>query len=181
MRCWTIQSPDVFAVLRAGRVWRAHARHVPREWLGSYRWMAGEMRGSLGPSRASTQMPVWLWCAWRGCTRPKPDLRATGHLPRGTRGVRLELELDEARVLRSDFELWHYVLNGWYLPRSMQDDREFEARPDADRLPGSWRRIFELDWNDRRYVATRSQRAIQGVCWELRPTDVMDATPFRAR
>lgn len=181
MRCWTIQSPEVFAALRAGRVWRAHERHVPRDWLASYRWMAGEMRCSLGPPTAPTQMPVWLWCAWRGRTRLKPDLRATGHLPRGAQGVRIELELDEARVLRSDFELWHYVLNGWYLPQSAQDEREFEARPEVDLIPFSWRRIFDLDWNDGRYVASRGQRAIQGVCWELRPTDVTDATPFRPR
>jgi hypothetical protein len=181
MRCWTIQSPDVFAVLRAGRVWRAHARHVPREWLGSYRWMAGEMRGSLGPSRASTQMPVWLWCAWRGRTRPKPDLRATGHLPRCTRGVRLELELDEARVLRSDFELWHYVLNGWYLPASAADERAFEADPDPRRIEPSWDRIFDLQGHSRRYTAARAERSIQGVIWELRPADVVKSTPFVAR
>ncbi|MFO1207343.1 MAG: DUF3841 domain-containing protein [Burkholderiales bacterium] len=181
MRAWTIQSPEVFAALQAGRVWRARERQVPRDWLASYRWMADQMREGLGPPTAPSQMPVWLWCTWRGRSRPKPDLRATGHLPRGTRGVRIELNLDEARVLRSDFELWHYVMNGWYLPRSAQDERDFERRPDGDRIAASWRRIFDMAWEDRRYVSSRGRRAIQGVCWELRPADVTAATPFVAR
>lgn len=126
-------------------------------------------------------MPVWLWCAWRGSAQPKPDLRATGHLPKGTLGVRIELEICESRVLRSDFELWHYVLNGWYLPQAPQDEREFDTAPDARRIKQSWQRIFELGWRDRRYVAARTQRAIQGVCWELRPEDVVDAKSFVAR
>lgn len=154
---------------------------MPREWLASYRWMAGMMRESLGPPATRAQMPVWLWRAWRGRSRPRPDLRATGHLPSGAPGVRLELEIDEARVLCSDFELWHYVLNGWYLPRSPQDEREFDAQPDVDRIAASWRRIFDLAWDDRRYVPARTRRAIQGVCWELRPADVTGATAFVAR
>ena len=181
MRVWTIQSPEVFAVLQAGRVWRARERHVPREWLTSYRWMVGMMRERLGPPAAPTQMPVWLWCTWRGHSRRKPDLRASGHLPRGAQGVRLEVEIEEARVLRSDFELWHYVLNGWYLPQSAQDEREIEGRPDDVLIAANWRRIFDLGWNDRRYVAARDRRSSQGVCWELRPADVVDASMFRAR
>lgn len=181
MRAWTIQTPKVLTELSAGRTWRASCEHVQPEWLASYQWMAGEMRQRLGRPTTREQMPIWLWCAWRGSSRPKPDLRASGHLPVGSRGIRIELQIDDARVLRSDFELWHYVLNGWYLPQSLQDEREFDAAPDRGRVKPSWQRIFDLDWRDRRYVAARSQRAIQGVCWELRPDDVIEATTFDAR
>ncbi len=181
MRAWTIQTPNVLAKLSAGHVWRASERHVRREWLSSYCWMATAMRERIGRPAMRGQMPVWLWCAWRGSSRPKPDLRAVGHLPRGALGVRIELEIDDARALRSDFELWHYVLNGWYLPSSLQDELEFDAAPVTRRIKPSWQRIFDLEGRDRRYVAASAQRAIQGVCWELRPADVIDATSFVAR
>ena len=62
-------------------------------------------------------MPIWAWYQWEG-SRRKPDLRASGYLPKGEPGVRLELRVADDRVLLSDFDLWHYVLNYWYLPKS---------------------------------------------------------------
>jgi hypothetical protein len=181
MRAWTIQTMDVLAQLQSGRTWRAHEAHVQSSWRPAYRWMCRQMRRQLAERAARGQMPVWLWCQWRGADRARPDLRATGHLPPGTRAVRLELELERARVLQSDFELWHYVLNGWYLPASLQDERDFEAAPVARRIEPSWRRVFDLQWHDRRYTAPRAQRSIQGVTWDIRPDDLRAATSFVAR
>jgi hypothetical protein len=181
MRAWTIQTSDALLALRSGQVWRAHAQHVPADWFRAYLWMSGEMRVRLGQPDYWWQAPIWVWCQWRGAARPKPDLRARNHLPTGTRGVRIELELDDARILRSDFELWHYALNGWYLPASLDDERRFEEGPHRRRIAPSWQRIFDLAWNDRRYRAPRRQRSIQGVLWELRPDDVREVTEFIAR
>jgi hypothetical protein len=181
MRVWTIQTTEVWAALDSGKTWRTS--DVPEEasWAPAYRWMAQAMRQRIGAPASRHQMPVWVWCQWRGAARPRPDLRARGHLPAGTSGVRIELELDETRLLRSDFELWHYVLNGWYLPTSHADEREFDARPDRRRIEPSWQRIFDLEWRNRRYTAVRTAKAIQGVTWELRPDDVRGVKAFVAR
>ncbi|MBK6351506.1 MAG: DUF3841 domain-containing protein [Steroidobacteraceae bacterium] len=181
MRAWTIQTPDVLAVLRSGQTWRARACNVPHDWTRAYQWMSGEMRARLGQPANAWQSPIWVWCQWRGATRAQPDLRARGHLPTGTCGVRIELDLDDARLLLSDFELWHYVLNGWYLPTSLADEGPFNARPDRRRIAASWKRVFDLDWLNRRNTAARSASSIQGVTWELRPGDVRGATTFTAR
>jgi hypothetical protein len=143
--------------------------------------MRREMVARLGPPTLQEQMPVWLWCQWRGQRRRKPDLRHRGHLPQGSMGVRIELEIDGAHVLRSDFDLWHYVLNGWYLPGSLADERDFDAHPDRRRIEPSWQRIFDLGWSNRRYTVAGGEKSIQGVTWELRPEDVRGATGFRAR
>ncbi len=181
MRVWTIQAPEVLAALRAGTCWRADARACRRPWRPAYRWMADRMREQLGAPSDPQQMPVWLWCQWRGIARPKPDLRARGHLPAGAAGVRIELEIDSARILQSDFELWHYVLNGWFLPANLAEERAFDAHPDRRRISPSWQRIFELAVTHRRYSGPRAGRSIQGVTWELRPGDVRGAVAFTAR
>lgn len=181
MRAWTIQTMAAWTALSAGRTWRTCAAPGERAWVPAYRWMAQAMRLRLGNPPLRHQMPIWVWCQWRGASRARPDLRTRGHLPPGTPGVRLELELDESRLLRSDFELWHYVLNGWYLPDSPADERDFDARPDRPRVEPSWQRIFDLDRRDRRYMAGRESKSIQGVIWELRPDDVRGATDFVAR
>jgi hypothetical protein len=181
MRAWTIQSTEVWTALSSGKTWRAFDDAAEPSWEPAYRWMARAMRHRLGAPDARHQMPIWVWCHWRGATRARPDLRACGHLPPGTPGVRIELELDESRLLRSDFELWHYVMNGWYLPSSLADEREFDERPDRRRIKSSWQRIFDLGWHDRRYTAGRNAKSIQGVTWELRPDDVRGATNFVAR
>jgi len=103
------------------------------------------------------------------------------HLPSGETGVRIELEIDATRILQSDFELWHYVMNGWYLPESLADERAFDARPDRRRIEPSWRRIFDLARCHRRYSGPRAGRSIQGTTWELRPGDVRGAGAFTAR
>jgi len=181
MRVWTIQAPQVLTVLRSGGVWRADESRVEPQWIPSYRWMASEMRQRLGAPGHRRQMPIWLWCQWRGERRRRPDLRSRGHLPQGACGVRIELELDDTRVLRSDFELWHYALNGWYLPASLTDEREFDAHPDLGRIQPSWRRIFDLEWRNRRYACARAEKSVQGVTWELRPEDLRRSTTFVAR
>jgi hypothetical protein len=143
--------------------------------------MADRMREQLGAPSNVQQMPVWLWCQWRGVARPKPDLRARGHLPAGAAGVRIELEIDSARILQSDFELWHYVLNGWFLPENLAEERAFDAHPDRSRIAPSWRRIFDSAGANRRYAGPRADRSIQGVTWELRPEDVRRVVAFTAR
>lgn len=181
MHAWTIQSPDVLAEIQTGQVWRTARPPNPSSWTAAYRWMARSMRGRLGPPTLPGQMPIWCWCQWRGELSRKPDLRHAGHLPRGSRGVRLELKIDATRLLASDFELWHYALNGWYLPSSLRDERAFDARPDRRRIEPSWQRMFDLDWNNRRYQGARAERSIQGVIWEIRPDDVVESASFVAR
>ena len=94
--------------------------------------------------------------------------------------MRLELEVEAARLLPSDFELWHYALNGWYLPASLDDERAFDASPEPARVASSWQRIFDLAWSNRRYAAPRPEKSIQAVLWELRPDDLRAVTTFRS-
>ncbi len=180
VRVWSIQSVEVLRALQADAVWRAKEMSVDPDMRTAYRWMARELSRRVGPPYERGQVPVWVWCQWRGELRRRPDLRVGGHLPPGVEGVRLELEIDASRLLPSDFELWHYALNGWYLPASRGDERAFEDCPDPSRVAPSWQRIFDLGWSNRSYAVPIRQKSIQAVLWELRPADLRAFTPFRS-
>ena len=174
-----------------------------KDFLGPYLWMAEQMERRLKVPRPSKDaMPIWAWHQWEG-KRRKPDLRSGGHLPKGEQGVRLELQVADGRVLLSDFDLWHYVLNYWYLPETTKVGKAFEKKlaeaglsfykcdhqhplPHARfrrEIERSWERIFDVEWADRKHaIAEPSQRkSIQATLWELSIDDVVRAKEFTAR
>ena len=134
---------------------------------------------------------------------PKPDLRAAGYLNKGERGVRVELKVANDRVLLSDFDLWHYVLNYWHLPTTEKDGKAFEkklaraglsfyGRNHQHPLPHvryrqeierSWERIFDTDWADREHAIASppKKKSIQATLWELVLDDVVEVRQFTAR
>jgi hypothetical protein len=198
LKLWSIQTTDVWATLQRDGLWRATRPLVSEDWPDAYRWMVKQMEARLGQPSVANQMPVWAWYQWSGVRRPKPDLRARGHLPPDTAGVRIELEVPRARVLLSDFDLWHYALNYWYLPASVADERAFDAnlkarglcyyqmKPLPDRaaheiIEHSWERMFDLRWTNRAVTRNRAEKSIQAVLWELWLDDVMEVTEFTAR
>ena len=83
-----------------------------RAWTGmrrAYDWMVAQMERRLPKQpRNAGKYPVWAWASWR-CNQPRPDLRYGGHLPSGTPGMLLTIEIDPALVLISDFTAWHML------------------------------------------------------------------------
>lgn len=156
------------------------------------------MRIRIGPPPHPGAFPVWAWRQWNGLRESRPDLRAVGHLPKGTRGVRLALEVDPDRVLFSDFELWHFVLNGHYLAASEADDHEFDRKMAARGLErpcdidvshpalyrevvASWERIFDVDAPLSPLGGSMRRRSIQACLWRVDLGQVFGVTPFVAR
>lgn len=188
MRVWTIQSLTVLARLEKEQILYAEPAHIPEEFRQAYDWMRAQMERRI-PGYGG-HYPWWGWYS------PRPDLRQSGYLPRGTHGVRLELELDPAQVLLSDFDAWHVVLNRGYLALSEEEDEAWYRRfamavPDRWVWPppepwfsdiiNSWERIFDLealatsdDWG-------AGPRFIQATFEPLRLADVRRYNHFMAR
>ena len=198
MTLWTIQSQAAWTELQEKGVLRAKAGHVGEpSWVPAYQWMIRQMRSRLGPPPEPDCTPIWAWYQFDG-QKKKPDLRARGHLEPGTKGVRIELQYPSDRAVLSDFSLWHYVLNYWYLPTSAQDGDAFEREladrglsfytrkplPDAayhSAVESSWDRIFDLDWTEIDVSVPRPQKSIQATVWEINLQQVRDFRPFTAR
>lgn len=203
MILWTVQTIAAWQRLQSRGRLQCQRRHIDPWFIPAYGWMAKEMRRRLrtqcGPPHG---LPLWGWYQWEGEKRRRPDLRGRGYLESGEHGVRLEVELGDSEVLLSDFDLWHYVLNYWYLPESVSDAEVFERELAGSRIRSrygwknpisvrkwrlriekSWERIFDLDFADKRreIAEPRQKKSIQATFWELPFSTIRSVTEFRAR
>lgn len=188
MRVWTIQPLEVLSRLEDGQVLYANPAHVPQEFRHAYDWMRAQMQRRI-PGYGG-HYPWWSWHS------PRPDLRQSGYLPRGTQGMRLELEIEPSQVLLSDFDAWHLVLNRGYLALYEDEDetwyRRFEAavpnqwawpppEPWHSDIVTSWERVFDLEALAASNYWGEGPHYIQATFEALRLADVRGVTPFVAR
>jgi hypothetical protein len=160
--------------------------------------MRQQMIGGLGlRSDESIGWPIWGWQQCHSDRRRMPDLRCSGFLPRGAKGVRLCIEKDESEILLSDFVLWTHVLGNWYVPTSLSDMDRFELKYGKkisstfsqktnlsrkhNEIKKSWERIFILDWQEIDISSPRNEKAIQATFFELALEDVKRVDFFVAR
>lgn len=185
IRLWTIQTQAKWERAQKFGWLSGDGRFVIRDFRPAYRWMREQLRQRCKPCQGLSY-PIWAWYA------PKPDLRMSSHLPRGTEGVRIEFMALKQRVLLSDFQAWHAVLMNTEVSLSEEEQEAFYRRKeDAEGDFGmtarhnaltqqSWERIFDLEllrttgyWGD----GTMIQATLETVL--LR--DIVTVTPFVAR
>jgi len=94
--------------------------------------------------------------------------------------VRIEVRTPINRILPLDFETWHFVLNGWYLPLTDVEDQEYENRPSPRVMRKSWERVFDLAALRRSRLWGRALR-LQGVVEYLEISEVVRVDRFTAR
>ena len=199
MILWTIQTEEAWSELQVRGMLRATRENIMEtSWIGPYEWMIDQMKMRLGSPPESGCFPVWAWYQWENRNRRKPDLRAGGHLSKGQKGVRIEFECSDKAALLSDFDLWHYVLNYWYLPESEAEGEEFEVElkrhglsffdtkplPDPkfhDRMVKSWNRIFNLEWFEEDLAWPLLSKSIQATLWEITIDQVRNCKHFKSR
>ncbi len=99
IKLWSIQTQYAYQILRKSGCLHTNGRFGWRDYRTAYRWMVERMHERGIPM--IRKYPVWAWHSWGG-NRKMPDLRATGHLPSGTQGVRLHLNAPRHLVLT-----WH--------------------------------------------------------------------------
>ena len=185
-------------ILQREKVLFADQRYSEDLFLDAYRWMTRQMKHRIESKSETVSLPLWAWYQWDGIERRKPDLRSSGHLPKCQRGVRIEFEQSDKGVLLSDFDLWHYVLNYWYLPQTVTEREVFEAelskhnlsffemkplpvRAYHQRIEDSWNLIFDLDWVDEEISEPYDRKRIQATFWKLHFDQIKDVQVFTAR
>ncbi len=95
------------------------------------------------------------------------------------------MEIPTSRILLSDFEAWHAVLNDWFLSWNESEDDAFDRGNDQRSeearhalIEESWNRIFDLEGGDPFWRGQPKERAIQATFWSLERSDVVDVRLF---
>lgn len=198
MRVWTIQPEGIYERLREqgtlytdislsplyGPVDGTKDSPVCHTLRAAYGWLAGRMEEKIGKPEGASY-PWWAWHTRKG-RHAKPDLREAGYGQRGERLVCLELELLEAEVVLSDFDLWCLCVSGFRIPGapegSWEEADEEEARyralaqKEQERVKlESWEAVFGAR------PGSGADSWIQATFWELRLADVRKTVYFTAR
>lgn len=198
IRLWTIQLISAWEKLQKLGILRTDTHYADKNFIHAYKWMAKKTEERLGVRPSQNSLPLWAWYQWEGERKRKPDLRYKGHLFKGERGVRIEFEIEADKVVLSDFELWHYVLNYWYLPATKEDGEAFEVElskkglsfyetkplPNTnyhERIVKSWEHIFDITSSDDLFAFPKNKKSIQASFWELRIENVTHIHVFTSR
>lgn len=177
---WTIRPQTDFEILRQKGVFITDPAYVDDYHIKAYRWLSGELaKRTLPPS--GVVFPVWAWYVAHHRHKPKPDLRYGGFLPKGTKGVRIEFTIAKERVLLSNFDAWHSVLNDWCYAT---DDKEYDHYQtlETQLSPHDFLKIKEQSWQKIFDVSSiPDDYAIQAVLWQLNYEWVTQVDYFVAR
>ncbi len=178
MKLWTIQHRTAYDKLMKTGFLRADENHLfcEDDLRFAYDWMAEEMKKRIGNPPDKIQYPVWLWYQWEGC-RKRPDMRSFGRrwAAKGTPITLITAEIPDHKVLLSDFDMWHIVLNNAYLALTEEEDEHPVLTKEK-----SWERIFDFSI-DNEYWNLKGSRSIQATVWEVVKEQVCKAEHFIAR
>lgn len=143
MILYTIQHVDAYknALIEGYLTSNEDYKVFPKE----YNWMYDEyVKRCNIKERDSNKGLVWCW-------KDKPDLRRRGYHDRGTDLVLLKLNIDNDKVLASDFNVWHFVLNDWSVALNEEEEEYYfnlkssnDVRYEEEKLK-SWCIIFDID------------------------------------
>lgn len=188
MKLWTTQTLEVYNHLIKTGIHHCDETKIDdfEVWEIAYDWLSAQMSKRIGKSPIGVKYPVWFWYKWNGQNK-KPDLRARRSF--GTKGqkmVILEAEIPEDKVLLSDFDSWHFVLNNSHTYFSACNEYEYNkldkwlnSLSEEERhkeIIKSWDSIFDITPYKNDFC--RNGYFIQGTAWELKAENIVKATPF---
>ncbi len=155
------------------------------------------MEQRISPKPFDDALPIWAWYHYYNSRKKKTDLRNSGLLQKGQKGVRIELKKRKSEVLLSDFDLWHIPLMYCYIPDDDSDDKAFDNLLDAygvdfidkekypkeiqQKVIDSWQKIFDMDYCPDYSAKPFEQKSIQATFWSLAVDEIEQVDEFIAR
>lgn len=199
MKLWTIQTIEWYEEFKKNGIIYGEKQFVDPDYIFGYEWLIKQMEQRIGPRPISEGFPLWAWHTWDSVKKQKPDLRSTAHFPKGTKGVRIEIEKDPKDVLLSDFDLWHFPLAYYYyIGKSEEDCNRFDTHLQSkgfafnddyfdlslelqEEIQQSWERVFDLTLNDPFITYKSEDKVIQATFWSLSIDEVKKVDFFTSR
>lgn len=202
MRLYSVQPLSVWNDLSQGHAVTARPFDNDHDdsWRTAYEWLSQQMktRGvTNAPSPATPDFPMWAWYWYNGYKKTRPDLRnrMMRDWAKERRMVLLTLEVEDSRVLLSDYDGWHWALNYWFLARRRQAnafEKEiaskgnmnfYRTKPLADpayhaQIQDSWTKMFDLEEMRVILDTPKCRQQVQATLWHLQKEDVVQALVF---
>ena len=147
---------------------------------GSYLWLSNKMRerGIIDLSPNQDAYPIYAWCQELNNKRAISDLRhCKTYIPKGGKGVRITLSLPLNRVMLTDFDLWHCVLNNFSADESLTEEEEDLL--DQDGIIKTWDCII---YSNESFLNGRyPDQSIQATFFNIRPEDIVKVEFFQRK
>lgn len=185
MRLWTVQSYNVYEVLRTTGIYRCNSdlSSLLEEdtFVNAYEWISEKMKSQIGNPPDNVKFPVWAWYKVDG-QHQRPDMRTFG-MRVFQKSVLMEIEIPDNQVLLSDFDLWHIVLNDtiYYKASSIEgisyekwdaetdkEDEYYNSLSNEEKIiykQNSWERIIYTNTNN-------LSDFVQATFWELKKEQI---------
>lgn len=179
MIIYTIQPKQILNKLIADKKYTcdAHKSHYKNDFNKEYRWMALQMDNKSIPHPKNLIYPIWGWYRMNGC---EPTLKELKEFT-SNNDIILKLNIPTDKILLSDYDAWHYVLNDiWYDDSTTEYEfnlmhEYFDALPYSKQnklKKESWLKIFDItktntDWSKTGYY-------VQGTFWEITDDMLID-------
>lgn len=189
IQCWTAMERSTWQLL-AAKISLTCPETLAEDdptFQRAYEWMKAAMASAGLHAPAENLSPWWCWVR-RSADSPMPyreDLLCLND------PVVLQLCAPANLIATSCFDLWHFVLNGSYVPDSAEDEIQFdkdaaEVEPGSEaaaslqaRLQKSWASIFELD-QTKVDMGSFETKSIQGCIWTLDLSYVTEVLEYAA-
>jgi hypothetical protein len=188
VRIWSIQPESLYEQLKVEKVLHCNPAFTDEDFRQAYDWLTRQMAVCIGSPPEGVLYPFWAWHTIDGLHQ-KPDLRRSEYKAYNDNPVCLELEIPDNKVLLSDFDGWHMVLNNLYYLDYIDEEKADLEDAWLDSLPPgeqtsvkmkSWEKIFDV------YLPNKDSGDdeglyIQATFWELRLDQVVSLRHFKGR
>lgn len=171
MIVWTIQDESYYEKQIINGYLEGNKEYVIDEFIEKYLWIMEQMKDRI--KNYNGEFPIWTWLI-------KPDLRRAGYLERGTKGVLLEIELEEDEILISGFEEWNAILNNDYIFYNEEEENSIENGSKTISKEESWERIFNYE-NLRKEAYWNGANILQGTMGRVFVDKIKSKKCFVAR
>lgn len=156
----TIQPEFKYKELIDTGVLLAHHKIICEDFFeNAYSWIESKMEQSNREVH-----PIWAWYKYKG--KYFPDLRCSGHIPKGEIGYRIKFHVDEKDVLLTDFIDWHIILNS-----SEEDIKKGYVEFDE----------YTFNFDDIIVDSNSELDYIQATVWRVNKEQIISAKKFKSR
>lgn len=149
----------------------------------AYLWLKQRMLDKGISYHQYNEHMIWAWYQWSG-KKSKPDKRFSNVYAFYSQPfVMMELDIHPNRVLLTDYDAWHFVLNYWLLAREEDSDQfsdlhnYYREKPLLDKtahfiIENSWETIFDMEKSRTLLEYTVEQQCVQATFFEIFKEDV---------